>query len=198
MGLIFNTNRTALELAVMEPSPTEVDMHMAYVEQQNLDGYAQMVLHVNRRKATFDKHVLKTHPKEVIFKLGDLVQVHRSDLTFTHNNDQKLTPRWSLPFHIALHICNAYKLQTLNGSQAKGEYSTGRLWHFYPQDGTQLAADQERYMAKERPNGRMETTMKETRQNCQMMRIQACKTETMMRQERFWHGDTDITIYGGG
>ena len=123
-------------------------MHMAYVEQQNLDGYAQMVLHVNRRKATFDKHVLKTHPKEVIFKLGDLVQVHRSDLTFTHNNDQKLTPRWSLPFHIALHICNAYKLQTLNRSQAKGEYSTGRLWHFYPQDGTQLAADQERYMAK--------------------------------------------------
>ena len=132
----------------MEPSPTEVDMHMAYVEQQNLDGYAQMVLHANRRKATFDKHVLKTHPKEVIFKLGDLVQVHRLDLTFTHSNDRKLTPRWSPPFRIALCIRNAYKLQTLNGSQAKGEYSARRLQHFYPRDGTQLAADQERYMAK--------------------------------------------------
>jgi hypothetical protein len=98
-------------------------MHMAYVEQQNLDGYAQIVLHTNRRKAIFDKHVLKTHPKEVIFKLGDLVQVHRTDLTFTHSNNQKLTPRWSPPFHIALRIRNVYKLQTLNGSQAKGEYS---------------------------------------------------------------------------
>ena len=124
MGLIVNTNQTKLELVVTEPSPTEVDMHMAYVEQQNLNGYAQMVLHANRRKVTFDKHVLKTHLKEVIFKLGDLVQVHHSDLTFTHSNDRKLTPRWPSPFHIALCIRNAYKLQTLNGSQAKGEYST--------------------------------------------------------------------------
>jgi hypothetical protein len=123
-------------------------MHMAYVEQQNLDGYTQTVLHANRRKAIFNKHILKTHLKEVIFKLGDLVQVHCTDLTFTHSNDQKLTLRWSPPFCSTLRICNAYKLQTLNGSQVKGEYSARRLWCFYPQDRTQLAADQERYMAK--------------------------------------------------
>ena len=107
----------------MELSPEEADVHMAYVEQQNLDGYMQIVLHTSRRKVTFNKHVLKTHPKEVIFKLGDLVQVHHMDLTFTHSNNQKLTPRWLPPFHIAQHICNVYKLQTLNGSLAKGEYS---------------------------------------------------------------------------
>ena len=148
LGLIVNTNRTEPDLAATELSPAEADVHMAYMEQQNLDGYAQIVLHANRRKAIFDKHVLKTHPKEVIFKLGDLVQVHRTDLTFTHSNDRKLIPRWSPPFRVALRIRNAYKLQTLNGSQAKGEYSARRLRHFHPRDGTQLAADQERYMAK--------------------------------------------------
>jgi hypothetical protein len=148
LGLIVNTNRTKPELAATELSAEEADMHMAYVEQQNLDSYAQIVLHASRRKAIFDKCVLKTHPKEVIFKLGDLVQVHRTDLTFTHSNDRKLTPRWSPPFRITLRIRNAYKLQTLNGSQAKGEYSARRLRHFYPRDGMQLAADQERYMAK--------------------------------------------------
>jgi len=135
-------------LAATEPSAAVIDVHMAYVEQQNLDGYAQMVLHANRRKAIFDKNVLKTHPREVIFKLGDLVQVHRTDLTFTHSNDRKLMPRWSPPFRVALRIRNAYKLQTLNGTPAKGEYSARRLRHFHPRDGTQLAADQERYMAK--------------------------------------------------
>ena len=123
LGLIVNTNQTDPNLAVTEPSPVEVDIHMAYVEQQNLNGYAQIVLHANRRKAIFDKHILKTHLKEVIFKLGDLIQAHCTDLTCTHSNNWKLILRWSPPFHITLHIHNAYKLQTLNGSQAKGEYS---------------------------------------------------------------------------
>jgi hypothetical protein len=123
LGLIVNTKWTEPELAATELSPEEADVHMAYVEQQNLNSYAQIVLHVSRRKAIFNKCMLKTHPKEVIFKLGDLVQVHRTDLTFTHSNDRKLTPRWSPPFRIVLHIHNTYKLQTLNRSQAKGEYS---------------------------------------------------------------------------
>jgi len=107
-----------------------------------------MVLHASRRKATFDRRVLKTHPKEVIFKRGDLVQVHRTDLTFTHSTIQKLIPRWSPPFCITQRIRNAYKLKTLNGSQAQGEYSMRHLRRFHPRDGTQLAADQERHMAK--------------------------------------------------
>ena len=148
LGLVVNTNRSDPVTAATELSAEEVDIHMAYVEQQNLDGYAQMVLHANRRKAVFDRHVLKTHPKEVIFKRGDLVQVHRTDLTFTHSTIRKLIPRWSPPFRVTKRIRNAYKLETLNGSQAQGEYSARRIRHFYPRDGTQLAADQERYMAK--------------------------------------------------
>jgi len=118
LGLIVNTNWTEAELAATEPSLEEADMHMAYVEQQNLNGYAQIVLHENRRKAIFDKQVLKTHPKEVIFKLGDLVQVHRTDLTFTHSNDQKLTP---IP-HYSTHpkcvqIANIERIPSQRGIQ---------------------------------------------------------------------------------
>jgi hypothetical protein len=92
LGLVVNTNWSDPDTAATELSVEEVDIHMAYVEQQNLDGYAQMVLHASRRKATFDRRVLKTHPKEVIFKRGDLVQVHHTDLTFTHSTIQKLIP----------------------------------------------------------------------------------------------------------
>jgi hypothetical protein len=147
-SLVVNTNRTDSDIAATQPSTEEVDIHMAYAEQQNLDGYAQMVLHANRRKAVFDKRVLKTHPKEVIFKRGNLVQVHRTDLNLTHSTTRKLTPRWSPPFRITKRIRNAYKIETLNGSQAQGEYSARRLRRFHPRDGTQLAADQEIYMAK--------------------------------------------------
>jgi hypothetical protein len=43
-------------------------MHMAYVEQQNFDGYTQTVIYRNKREKVFDWNVLKKHPKEVIFK----------------------------------------------------------------------------------------------------------------------------------
>ena len=148
LGLIINTKRTDPHTAATEPSTEEIDTHMAYVEQQNTDGYAQITLHANKRKAAFDRQVLKTHPKEVIFKRGNLVQVHRTDLNLTHSTIRKLTPRWSPPFRITKHIRNAYKIETLNGSPAQGEYSARRLRRFHPRNGTQLAADQERYMEK--------------------------------------------------
>jgi len=91
-GLVVNTNQSNPDVAATELSAKEADGHRAYAEQQNLDSYAQMVLHANKRKATFDRHVLKTHLKEVIFKRGDLVQVHRTDLTFTHSTIWKLIP----------------------------------------------------------------------------------------------------------
>ena len=148
LGLVVNTNRTDPDIAATEPSDEQVDVQMAYVEQQNLDGYAQMVLHANRRKAVFDRHLLKSRTKAVTFKRGDLVQVHRTDLTFTHSTIRKLIPRWSPPFRVTLRIRNAYKLETLNGSAVKGDYSARRLRRFHPRDGTQLAADQERHMIK--------------------------------------------------
>ena len=141
-------NRTDPDIAATEPTVEEVNLHMAYVEQQNLDGQSQTVIHANKRKAVFDQNVLKKHPKEIIFKQGELVQVHRTELNFTHSTTWKLTPQWSPPFQITLCIRNAYKLETLNGSTAKGEYSARHLQCFHAREGTQLAADQERYMVK--------------------------------------------------
>ena len=149
-GSVVNTNRTDPDIAATEPTAEEVNLHMAYAEQQNLDGQAQTVIHANKRKEVFDRKVLKKYPKEVIFKQGELVQVHRSELTFTHSTTRKLAPRWSPPFQITSRIRNAYKLETLNGSIAKGEYSARRLQQFHAREGTQLAADQERHMVKRR------------------------------------------------
>ena len=67
-GTVVNTNRTDPNIAATEPTVEEVNLHMAYVEQQNLDSQSQMVIHVNKRKAVFDWNVLKKHPKEIIFK----------------------------------------------------------------------------------------------------------------------------------
>ena len=52
----------------MEPTLDEIDLHMAYVEQQNLNSNVQTVLHANKRKVAFDQRALKKHPKEIIFK----------------------------------------------------------------------------------------------------------------------------------
>ena len=130
-GSVVNTNRTDPTIAATEPTMEEVNLHMAYVEQQNLDGQAQTVIHANKRKAVFDWNVLKKHPKEIIFKRGELVQVHHTELNFTHSTTQKLAPQWSPPFRITSCIQNAYKLETLNGSTAKGEYSARCLQHFH-------------------------------------------------------------------
>jgi len=67
-GLVVNTNQMDPDIAATEPTSEEVNLHMGYVEQQNLDGQVQMVLHANRRKTVFDRSVLKKHPKEIIFK----------------------------------------------------------------------------------------------------------------------------------
>jgi hypothetical protein len=67
-GSVVNTNQTDPDIVATEPTSEEVNVHMAYVEQQNLNGQAQTVLRVNKRKAVFDRSVVKKHPKEIIFK----------------------------------------------------------------------------------------------------------------------------------
>ncbi|THV01570.1 hypothetical protein K435DRAFT_608345, partial [Dendrothele bispora CBS 962.96] len=78
----------------------DVDVQMAYVEQQRLDGYDAMVRHALRRKEVFDKRVLAKHPKEVIFEEGQLVQIYRNDLNYTFKTERKLLPKWSEPKRI--------------------------------------------------------------------------------------------------
>ena len=44
LGPIINTNWAEPELAATELNLEEVNIHMAYAEQQNFDGYAQIIL----------------------------------------------------------------------------------------------------------------------------------------------------------
>jgi hypothetical protein len=78
-------------------SAAEVDVQMAYVEQQRMDGYDCILSHANKRKLAFDRKLLSQAPKEVIFKAGQLVQVYRSDLDFTFKAERKMEPKWSAP-----------------------------------------------------------------------------------------------------
>jgi transposase InsO family protein len=146
LGLVVNTNRTRTDIATTELTTTEVENQLAYVEQQELNGYSQITAHAERRRAAFNRRLNKRAPGEVIFYRGDLVQVYRSDLDFTFKTSRKLTPRWSPPFRVKSQIQNSYKLETLNGSSTKGEYSSRHLRKFHPREGTNLAADQEQYM----------------------------------------------------
>ncbi|KAI0324253.1 hypothetical protein GY45DRAFT_1207875, partial [Cubamyces sp. BRFM 1775] len=78
----------------------EAEQHVAYVAQQQLDGYEEAVRHAIRRKRTFDKKVMKSRAGEVLFSEGDLVQVYRSDLDYTFKTERKLLPKWSAPYRV--------------------------------------------------------------------------------------------------
>ncbi|KAL1657797.1 hypothetical protein GGF50DRAFT_18412, partial [Schizophyllum commune] len=76
---------------------TEADTHMqiAFADQQRLDGQAAAAAHADSRKAIFDRRVLKTKPGEVIFEVGELVQVFDTRLDETLRTERKVLPQWS-------------------------------------------------------------------------------------------------------
>jgi hypothetical protein len=93
--MTINSPRTTAEVAGRE-APTEMEavVHMAYVAQQHIDGYEAIVKHAISRKNTFDRRVRKSSG-EVVFCVGQLVQVYHSDLDYTFKTEQKLVPKWS-------------------------------------------------------------------------------------------------------
>jgi hypothetical protein len=138
LGLVVNTKPTPPDQTISAPTAEEVDTQMAYVNQQRFDGYAHIVDHALRRKATFDKQVLKNPPREVTFKAGDLVQVYRSDLDFTFQTDRKLLPKFSAPRRVINRNQNSYQLETLESLPIAGRFSSRRLRLFIPRTGTEL------------------------------------------------------------
>ena len=112
----FNTS-TSLTTA------NDATMQMAYVAQQRLNGYAEKVAHVFKRKTVFDRKVLAKNPGEVLFSKGQLVQIYRNDLDYTFKTEHKLLPRWSTPQHVMLKNLNLYTLKTLNGDPVLGTFS---------------------------------------------------------------------------
>ncbi|KAG2754976.1 hypothetical protein P692DRAFT_201679363, partial [Suillus brevipes Sb2] len=78
----------------------DANAHMAYVGQQQLDGYDATVRHAIKCKKAFDKRVLAHSPREVIFTKGQLVQSFHSSLHNTLEAKRKILPKWSIPHHI--------------------------------------------------------------------------------------------------
>jgi hypothetical protein len=74
LGLVVNTASTPLEASTSVLTPSDIDNHLAYAAQQRLDGYAEAIHHAIRRKATFDKKVLKSNAG-VIGTVGRDLQV---------------------------------------------------------------------------------------------------------------------------
>lgn len=139
LGLVVNTANTPLEVSASVLTPSDIDKHLTYTAQQRLDGYAEAIHHAIRRKATFDKKVLKSRAGVVTFRKGQLVQAYRSDLMNTLSTDRKLQPTWSGPYRIREQVLNSYKLENLDGAPRAGEYSARRLRAFTPREGTELA-----------------------------------------------------------
>lgn len=144
LGLIVNTRETPVEISAMEAvTAGDVAQQMAYVEQQRVDGYSQIMEHASRRKAAFDRAVMAGAPREVVFKAGQLVQVYRSDLDFTFQTIRKLEPKWSVPRRVVKRNRNSYTIATLQGVLIPGRFSSRRLRRFIPRRGTTLATEQE-------------------------------------------------------
>ncbi|KAG6905705.1 hypothetical protein DXG01_001186 [Tephrocybe rancida] len=132
LGLVINTTRTPETLASEEPTPADIAVQMAYMDQLRLDGYAAIVEHAGKRKAEFNRKVTARAPKEVIFKAGQLVQV-----------GHKMEPKWSALRRVVGRDRNSYKLETLEGLLIGGRFSSRCLRRFIPRVGTQLHELQE-------------------------------------------------------
>jgi hypothetical protein len=142
LGLIVNSRQTDSPEEIEPPTAEEIDIHLAFVEQQHLDGYTATVDHAIKRKATFDARLRQRTPKIVIFQPGDLVQVHATEWVHTFASIKKLIPMWSVPHRVITRQLNSYTLETLGGLPLEGIYNSRRLRAFEPREGTKLAMEE--------------------------------------------------------
>jgi hypothetical protein len=183
LGLIVNTSTTPPNGVSAPPTTEEVDLQMAYVDQQRFDGYSQIVEHAQRRKAAFDKVVLAHPPREVTFRAGDLAQVYRSDLDFTLATDRKLLPKFSAPRRVVSRNQNSYQLETLEGFPIAGKFSSRRLRRFIPRQGTELERmqaaieDEWRRREGEEDDGNANLTLDSTREALEAL-VELASTDT--------------------
>ena len=82
LRMMINSPRTMAEVAGREvPTEMEAVVYMAYMAQQHIDGYEAIVKHTISWKNAFDRCVRKSSG-EVVFHVGQLVQVYCSDLDY--------------------------------------------------------------------------------------------------------------------
>jgi hypothetical protein len=164
LGQVVNTPRTDITESTSASRPADMNAHMAYVGQQQLDGYDATVRHAIKRKKAFDKRVLAHSPREVIFTKGQLVQFFHSSLHNTLEAKRKILPKWSIPHRILERIRNSYRLETLEGEHLTGEFHARRLRVFIPREGTKLAEEQMRREAQNHSADEEEETTDEGRE----------------------------------
>ena len=94
LGLIVNTKLTPIQESASLITPVEIDMHMAYTAQQQLDSYNEATQHANGREAAFNRRVVKKG-SVVTFKKGQLVQTYRNNLASSLSMAKKIEPMWT-------------------------------------------------------------------------------------------------------
>jgi hypothetical protein len=75
-GQIVNTPATPIKIAATRLTVEDAALHITYVKQQLLDGYANRVAYAMGHKAGFDRKVLASHAGVVTFTKSELVQVY--------------------------------------------------------------------------------------------------------------------------
>jgi hypothetical protein len=149
LGLVVNTIPNTATDASIAPSTSDVNIHMVYVEQQQLDDANQATAHTTRWKAVFDKRVVQSHAGEVMFEPGQLVQVYANTLDMTVSNTRKLTLKWLAPRRIISKLGNSYTLTSLKGFPLHGLFHAQCLCWFILQDSTELATLQVMLLSEE-------------------------------------------------
>ncbi|KAJ6622575.1 hypothetical protein B0H10DRAFT_1712665, partial [Mycena sp. CBHHK59/15] len=77
----------------------DIEAQIAYSEQQRFDGFARAIANGAARKQLFDK-VEGRSPGEVIFAVGELVQVLDPKYKKTFRTSRKILPEWSGAFRV--------------------------------------------------------------------------------------------------
>ncbi|OJA15018.1 hypothetical protein AZE42_08709 [Rhizopogon vesiculosus] len=153
---------------------------MAYVAQQQLDGYNGTVQYAMKRKAALDKRILA-----------------RSNLNTTPEAKRKLLLRWSPPCRITERR-NSYRLEMLAGEPMSGEFHTRRLRAFVPHEGTKLAEEQEKWESErgkaavdEEATGKLEEERREWRHG----KAQGYMVEEIEEEHGASGADEDVAVF---
>jgi hypothetical protein len=139
-AMVINTTETGVEVASAAVSMDDIDIQQAYTGQQRFDKYAQVVKHEVACKAAFDRRVLESSAGEVVFEVGDLVQVLDPKYKKAFLTSKKILPEWSGTLRVKECLLNSYVIETIYGQELDGEYNSCHLQPLHVPKGSSLEA----------------------------------------------------------
>jgi hypothetical protein len=138
--MVINTTATGVETATHDISMDDIDTQQAYTQQQRFDGHARAVAHGVVRKEVFNKKVLRSNAGEVVFEVGDLVQVLDPKFKKTFLTSKKILPEWLGTFWVKERLLNSYVIETIYGQELDGKYNSKQLRPLKVPAGSSLEA----------------------------------------------------------